>query len=217
MIPALAFTGFHNVGKTTLARRVVSVLRKRGYRVGVVKSTKHRDVAVEPPHKDTALYRRDGVEQVVLMEPERAVCFWEERPPLEEVIFHQLKRCDLVVCEGFKGSTLPKIEVVGRASDIPKIVEDREGLLALVWKEPVEGFRTFSPQDVDSLADFIEGMFLEDGWAMLLVDGALVPMKPFVEKMVASTVTAMVGNLRGGEDASRIDLLIKVPGKGRRS
>ncbi len=211
MLPALAFTGFHNVGKTTLVRRVVSLLRERGYRVGVVKSTKHRDLFPEPPGKDTALYRGDGLELVALMEPERAVLFWEGGPPLEELIFRLLGGWDLVVCEGFKESSLPKIEVVARAPDLERVLEEREHLLAVVWREPVEGMRTFSPQEPEALADFIEETFLKGEWAALRINGRSVYMKPFVERVVVNTLMGLVGSLKGGEEAEKVELLLRVP------
>jgi len=213
LLPAIAFTGFHNAGKTTLVRRVVTTLRARGYRIGVVKSTKERDLVQEPPGKDTALYRGDGVEDVVLLEPGRAVCFREDAPSLEAVVFDLLGRCHLVVCEGFKGSSLPKIEVVADSSALSRLGE-RKNLLAVVWREPVEGFRTFGPHQIEELADFIEETFLGEGWAALWVNGRPVAMKPFVERTVATTVAALVGNLKGGEGARTVELKIRLPGEG---
>ncbi len=213
MIPVVTFTGPHNSGKTTIIRQVAGVLRGKGYRVGVIKSTKHRDIIKEPQHKDTALYRSDGVEQVVLFEANRAVCFLEHNPPLEQVAFNMLGYCDLVICEGFKRSPLPKIEVIGDNTQ-RLCLEDTHNLLAVVSREPVEGVRCFTPEQVESIAEFIEDMFLKKDWIRVMVDGKEIPMKPFVARTVASTITALIGNLKGAEKGERIEIVINTKEKG---
>ncbi len=88
--------------------------------------------------------------------------------------------------------------------------------MAVVWKEPVDGVMTFHPDKVEELAYFLEGTFLGAPWASLKVDGEEVPMKPFVERLVASTVAALVGNLKGGR-GGKIELVVRWPqdhGKG---
>ena len=212
MLPIVTFSGPHNSGKTTLVRGIVSILKSRGYKVGVVKSTKHEDLFPEPSQKDTALYRKDGVEHVVLIEPKRAVHFWEKGPSVSEVAISLLSKVDIVVGEGFKNSSLPKIEVVPEGESISQTeLKKRENLLAVVCRESIPGVKTFSPEDTSELASFIEGLFLAQPWVTLCVNGKEVPMKPFVEKTVATTVAALVGNLRGGEGAEKIELTIRLP------
>jgi len=49
--------------------------------------------------------------------------------------------------------------------------------------------------------------------AQVLVDGKALPLVPFVEKLVAETVSALVGSLKGGEGAAEITVVIR-PKKG---
>ncbi len=49
MPPVISFIGWHNSGKTTLARQVVALLKAKGYVVAVIKSTKERGIAFDGP------------------------------------------------------------------------------------------------------------------------------------------------------------------------
>ena len=41
------------------------------------------------------------------------------------------------------------------------------------------------------------------------VDGAPLPMVPFVRKLMAAAIVGMVGALRGGEDAREIEVRVR--------
>ena len=41
------------------------------------------------------------------------------------------------------------------------------------------------------------------------VDGAPLPMVPFVRKLMAAAIVGMVGTLRGGEDAREIEVRVR--------
>lgn len=43
----------------------------------------------------------------------------------------------------------------------------------------------------------------------LIVDGASLPMVPFVRKLIAATVIGIVGALRGGEQAREIEIRVR--------
>ncbi len=40
----------------------------------------------------------------------------------------------------------------------------------------------------------------------VLVDGKELPLVPFVQELIGNTVAAMIGSLKGAEDAETIDL-----------
>ena len=66
----IAFAGWHNSGKTTVAVQVAGHLHSQGFRVGVIKSTKERDIAPERQHSDTSRYSEAGAERVALSAPD---------------------------------------------------------------------------------------------------------------------------------------------------
>jgi len=57
----LAISGYHNAGKTILALSLYEILRKKGYKIAVIKSSKEKDVLTDIPKKDTWLYREAGI------------------------------------------------------------------------------------------------------------------------------------------------------------
>jgi len=53
MPPFLAISGYHNAGKTILTLSLYEILRKKGYKIAVIKSSKEKDVLTDIPKKDT--------------------------------------------------------------------------------------------------------------------------------------------------------------------
>lgn len=49
--------------------------------------------------------------------------------------------------------------------------------------------------------------------AEVLIDGKPLPLVPFVEKLVAETVSAMIGSLKGGEGAKEITIVVRRKGE----
>jgi hypothetical protein len=44
---------------------------------------------------------------------------------------------------------------------------------------------------------------------VILADGKELPLVPFVEKLMVETISAMIGSLKGGEDAREIAISIR--------
>ena len=80
----LCFIGWHNSGKTTLVSRVIGLLKARGLRVAVIKSTKERGLAAEPAQADTALHRRAGADAVALVAPDQFLL--RSAPPARDLL-----------------------------------------------------------------------------------------------------------------------------------
>ncbi len=109
----IGVVGWKNNGKTTLVVRLIEHLTERGLRVSTVKHA-HHSVDLDQPGKDTWRHRQAGAGEVILATGRRWILMHELRdedePPLETLL-DKLAPADLVIVEGFKGSSLPKIEV----------------------------------------------------------------------------------------------------------
>ncbi|MGA0541336.1 molybdopterin-guanine dinucleotide biosynthesis protein B [Neotabrizicola sp. VNH66] len=104
--------GWQNSGKTTLLEQLVAEITGRGFTVSTVKHA-HHDVDLDQPGKDTFRHRQAGAQEVVLSTGRRMVLMREHRgaePPLAEVLA-RLAPVDLVLIEGYKRDSHPKIEV----------------------------------------------------------------------------------------------------------
>ncbi len=164
VIPTLAFVGRSGCGKTTLLERLLPELAGRGYRVAVIKHTRHRSVESDLPGTDTHRMWEAGAQQTILVAPDRVAHVRREDAPELEDILRRITGVDLVLIEGFKGSDLPKVEVV-RADHNPELLPDLRGRVARVTD--VTDFPcdlpTFGFDAVAELADWIELHVIEKG------------------------------------------------------
>lgn len=133
------FAGFSGSGKTTLVERLIPALRFRGYRVAVIKHA-HHTFDIDRPGKDTWRHREAGAVEIVAASPKRLVFMREfEQDAMHDV--HQLiarlsAKPDWVLVEGFKQSSLPKIEVWRQASGQPVIYPTQAQVLAIATDSP---------------------------------------------------------------------------------
>jgi len=113
----IAFAGYSGAGKTTLVERVIPELRRYGQRVSVVKHAHHR-FDIDHPGKDSWRHREAGAFEVLVASDRRLALMREFEQPAEldvHALLAELRAdVDWVLVEGFKLSSLPKIEVMRR-------------------------------------------------------------------------------------------------------
>lgn len=161
MPPVISFIGWHNSGKTTLARQVVARLKEKGYTVAVIKSTKERDIACEPPYTDTARYWASGADSVALLAPDQLIV--RSKPPqldLPALAQRLFPDADIVVAEGFKHAAgVPKIEV-RRDATAPLLRDQVNGVIAVATDLPCANGPHFRLDQIEDIAGLIESRFL---------------------------------------------------------
>ena len=109
----IAVIGWKNSGKTTLVSRLVSHLRKKKFKVGVVKHA-HHSFDIDHPNTDSYKIREAGSYKTTIVSEKRLAHIEEKISPeidIEELIKLN-KGCDILIFEGFKKiKKLSKIEV----------------------------------------------------------------------------------------------------------
>lgn len=104
-LPVVRVTGAgRNVGKTTLASRLVAWLGERGHRVAAIKRT-HHQLPPDKPGSDTELLLQAGAARVAFVGPD-GVLERSAPTPLTEVVTHLLTDADLVLVEGYRDETV---------------------------------------------------------------------------------------------------------------
>lgn len=109
----VAIVGRKHAGKTTLVVRLSAELTRRGHRVMVLKHGSHT-FDIDPETTDTYRHYHEGnAERVAMAAPDKfaLVKRWAEEESPEQIAASYLADADIVLCEGFKRSALPKIEI----------------------------------------------------------------------------------------------------------
>jgi len=111
-IKIIAFVAKSGTGKTTLVEKVIAELKQRNYRVGAVKHDAHR-FEIDHPGKDSYKFSAAGADTVLLSSPDKLALIRKhaESPTIEELLDTYFTDEDIVLTEGFKKSSLPKIEI----------------------------------------------------------------------------------------------------------
>lgn len=105
--------GWSGSGKTTLIRRLLPAVLARGITVSTVKHAHHKFDLATPKEGDRKL-RTAGIDELMLAAPARWALLHEahgEPEPRFEDVMARLTPVDLVLIEGFKSHSHPKLEV----------------------------------------------------------------------------------------------------------
>lgn len=150
--------GFKNAGKTGLMERLVTEITQRGFTVSTLKHA-HHAFDIDHPGKDSHRHREAGAHQVVLSSGKRWAMMTELRgapePALTELVT-KMAPVDLVLVEGWKRDSHPKIEAYRGVTGHPLLAKDDPTVRAIATDTPLTINRpTFDLDDTKAIADFI--------------------------------------------------------------
>ena len=154
----IGITGFKDSGKTTLVEKLVSEFTARGLSVSTIKHAHH---AFDIDHKgrDSYRHRKAGAREVAVISRNQWAIIRdmneEPEPPLADIVA-RMHPCDLVVVEGYKRDSHPKIEARNVDLDHPQLAGGDPTVIAIAASGPVEDapVPVFSRDDITALADF---------------------------------------------------------------
>lgn len=151
--------GWKNTGKTGLMERLITEISSRGFSVSSIKHA-HHDADVDQPGRDSYRHREAGARETILATGKRWALMHELRgdpEPSVEELAARLSPVDLVLIEGFKRASHPRVETHrAAAGQRPKAYED-SGIRAMASDTPLEGLGipVFHLDDAAAVADFI--------------------------------------------------------------
>lgn len=153
-------TGWKNAGKTGLMERLVEEITRRGFSVSTVKHA-HHTFDVDHPGRDSYRHRSAGATQVMLSSRNRWALMTEMRGRDEQplsALLAKLDPVDLVLIEGYKRDTHPKVEAYRAQAGNPLIAPDDPTIRAVAADSAVDIDRpVFDLNDTHAIADFILG------------------------------------------------------------
>ncbi|MCF1505821.1 molybdopterin-guanine dinucleotide biosynthesis protein B [Afifella sp. H1R] len=160
--PVFGITGWKNSGKTTLVAHLVSEFSERGLIVSTVKHA-HHAFDIDHPGTDSFRHREAGAREVLLVSDHRWALMHElgeeAEPPVEEML-SRLSPCDLILIEGYKKASHPKLEVRRRDGRPGQALSDSDpSILAIAADYPVANAElpVFHLDEIAQIADFIAG------------------------------------------------------------
>lgn len=160
MPPIVSIVGQSESGKTTLIEKLIKELKRRGYRIGVIKHAFHEFV-FDKPGKDSWRFKAAGAETVLVSAPDSIVMVKNgEVLDLDELAGY-FQDMDLILTEGFKHGDKPRIEVFRKERHQQPLSANNSNLIALVTNADIHlNVPTFGLEDVVPLADLVENKFL---------------------------------------------------------
>lgn len=160
MPPVVSIVGKSESGKTTLIEKLIPELKRRGYRVGVIKHAFH-EFAFDKPGKDSWRHKAAGAETVLVAAPNSIVMIRNAHGETLDDLANYFQGMDLILTEGFKHSDKPQIEVFRKERHQQPLSTGNSNLVAMVTNADIEpNVPKFGLEDVAPLADLIEDKFL---------------------------------------------------------
>jgi molybdopterin-guanine dinucleotide biosynthesis protein B len=159
-IPLFGIAGWKNSGKTTLMVRLIENFANRGLQVAAVKHA-HHAFDIDHEGRDSFRYKAAGAGTVAVSSARRFAIMTELRgrpePGLGELVRH-IENADIILVEGFKAGTHPKIEVRRReAASGPELAPDDPAILAIAADFELKDatLPVFALDDIGGIASFI--------------------------------------------------------------
>jgi molybdopterin-guanine dinucleotide biosynthesis protein B len=154
----IGIAGWSGAGKTTLLTRVIPRLTARGLRVSTIKHA-HHAFDIDQPGKDSHTHRMAGATEVLISSANRFALMHELRGAPElalGALLAKLSAVDLVLVEGFKRETHPKLEVYRASLGKAPLYPDDPNIVAVASDGDVTArVPVVSLDDIDAVADIL--------------------------------------------------------------
>jgi molybdopterin-guanine dinucleotide biosynthesis protein B len=211
MPPVVSIVGKSRSGKTIVIERLIGELKSRAYRVATIKHAP-QGASFDEPGKDSWRHIEAGSETVVVSSPNNVVLVKpvSEDTPVEEIVRLLGEDYDIILTEGFKQGSAPKIEVHRRDAGAP--LKDIKKRVAIVTDEPLETkARQFSFEDKKGLADLLEKGFIkpQKERISLYVNNTPVPLTTFPKRIIKNVLVAMVSCLKGVKEVTSLQIFLR--------
>lgn len=162
MPPVVSIVGKSESGKTTLIEKLIPELKRRGFRIGIVKHA-HHGFDMDRKGKDSYRHRQAGADSVMIASPGQIAMVKTVSGECLDDLVPYFDDVDLLITEGFKSDNAQKIEVFRSQRHRQPACIDDGSLVAMVSDTTLDvAVPQFAPNDISSITAFIVAEFLSD-------------------------------------------------------
>lgn len=209
----ISIVGKSSSGKTTLLEKLIAELKRRGYKVAIVKHSHHKD-DLDTAEKDTWRFTRAGTELSAINSLDHLAIYrrMDSYFDPKDISNFVLWDFDILLTEGFKGSNYPKIEV-HRGEQGKELLTDPKLLLAVVTDEPLDiAVPQLAHDDVSGIADVIEKTIVSQNNKTdldVVINGVPTAVSPSLKDLLARTLTAMIPGPQGNGEIKNLHISLR--------
>jgi molybdopterin-guanine dinucleotide biosynthesis adapter protein len=155
----IGLAGWSGSGKTTLLTKVIPRIVARGLKVSTIKHA-HHAFDIDQPGKDSHTHRMSGATEVLIGSGRRWAIVHELRGEAElglAALLAKASPVDLVLVEGYKGASHPKLEVHRAGLGKPLLYPGDPAIIAIAADEPLSSapLPVVDLDDVERIIDIL--------------------------------------------------------------
>ena len=196
--------GESHSGKTHVIQQLIRELKERGRSVAAVKRC-HEGFSLDMEGKGSWRFAQAGADPVALWSPDQVAVLQNAAQGVDAsaIAGRHFPDVDIVLVEGGAGDKgLKKVEVL-RKGVAEELRCPTEELIAVVADVDVTVDKpVYHPDQIGELADLLDrGFEHRESRVRVSLDGATVPLNPFVQGIFSNIISGMVASLRGVAEA----------------
>jgi len=155
----IGLAGWSGSGKTTLITKLIPRLIARGLRVSTLKHA-HHGFDLDQPGKDSFMHRVAGATEVVVSSSKRWAILHELRDEPEwdlGALVGKMSPVDLVLVEGFKRDSFPKLEIY-RAANGKSLIQPEDPYVVAIATDtalPEAKVPLVDLNDIEAITDLL--------------------------------------------------------------
>lgn len=217
-MPTVAVVGSKKSGKTTAVETLVRGLVRKGYTVATVKHISEPNFTVDTKGKDTWRHAQAGASTVISVAPNELTVIKKvdtTKYSLEQITRNCEDDVEIIILEGFKkligqDPIVPKIVAVKTTEEVLEASKHFKPILTFVGPISTEAKKLKIPyvdvlKEQQKLVDLVDGKIAapverkrkHKKKFRIRVDERVLPLNPFVQKIMRNTILGMISTLKG--------------------
>ena len=153
--------GWKNSGKTYFAQKLINFFNSKNFKVASIKHA-HHEFDIDQPGTDSYLHREAGSQEILVSSSNRWVKIVELRDSKERKLsnlLNELDSPDIVIVEGFKNESHPKIEIIKDDSN-DYLFTKLDNVIGIVSNKKIDtAIPRFNISNIDDIAEHILNNF----------------------------------------------------------